>query len=238
MEFKNKVVIITGGSSGIGKRIAERFSKEGAKVVVSSKDEKSEGDFEFIKADVREEEAIKSLVEDVVKKYRKIDILVNSAGIYSQNQYDIINLATEEFDNSMNTNFKGTFLTTKHVLPHLLKSKGNIVNISSALGLVPEKESSIYCSSKAAVNMFTKTLALNYADQGIRINAVCPGPINTPMLDENIPADEMADYLNENPMKRAGTTDEVANLVLFLTSDEASYITGGIYTVDGGESLK
>ena len=86
--------------------------------------------------------------------------------------------------------------------------------------------------------MFTKTLALNYADKGVRINAVCPGPINTPMLNENIPQGEMSDYLNGNPMKRAGTTDEVANLVLFLASDKASYITGGLYTIDGGESLK
>jgi len=238
MEFKNKVVVVTGGSSGIGKRIAERFSEEGAKVIASSRDEKSEGNFEFIKADVREEREVKGLIESVIKKYRKIDILINSAGIYSQNQYDIVNLSAEEFDDSMNTNFRGTFLTTKHVLPYLLKNEGNIVNISSALGLVPEKESSIYCSSKAAVNMFTKTLALNYADQGIRINAVCPGPIDTPMLNENIPAGEMKDYLEANPMKRVGTTDEVANLVLFLASSKASYITGSLYTVDGGESLK
>ncbi len=228
MEFKDKVVVVTGGSSGIGKKVVERFSDEGAKVVALGKDQ----------ADVRKEKDVENLIKSAVEEYGKIDILVNCAGIYSQNQWDIPNLSTEEFDDTMHTNFRSIFLTTKHALPYILKSKGNIVNISSALGLIPEKESSIYCSSKAAVNMFTKTLALNYADQGVRINAVCPGPIDTPMLNENIPQDEMKEYLNGNPMKRAGTTDEVASLVLFLASDKASYITGGLYTVDGGESLK
>lgn len=239
MEFKDKVVIVTGGSSGIGKKISERFFNEEATVIASSsKDRKTKDDFAFIKADVREESDVKNLIERVVEKYGKIDILINSAGIYSQNQYDIVNLSVDEFDDSMNVNFRGIFLTTKYALPYLLKSNGNIINISSVLGLVPEKESSIYCSSKAAVNMFTKVLALNYADKGVRVNSICPGPIDTPMLDKNIPSNEMKKYLEENPMKRAGTTDEVANLVLFLASDKASYITGGIYTVDGGESLK
>jgi len=228
MEFKGKVVVVTGGFSGIGEKIVERFSDEGASVVALDKEQ----------ADVRREGDVENMIKGTVDKYGKLDILVNCAGIYSQNQWDIPNLSVEEFDDTMNTNFRSIFLTTKYALPHLLKSKGNVVNISSALGLVPEKESSIYCASKAAVNMFTKTLALNYADKGVRINAVCPGPIDTPMLSENIPRNEMKDYLNENPMRRAGATDEVANLVLFLASDKASYITGGLYTVDGGESLK
>ena len=187
---------------------------------------------------MRDENSVKDLIQNTADRFGRIDVVVNSAGIYSQNQHDIPNLSIEEFDDSMNTNFRGIFLTTKYALPYLLKSRGNIINISSALGLVPEKESSIYCASKAAVNMFTKAVALNYADKGVRINAVCPGPIDTPMLNANIPQDEMADYLNANPMKRAGTTDEVANLALFLASDKASYITGSTYTVDGGESLK
>lgn len=236
MNMKDKIIIVTGGSSGIGKKIAERFSVEGATIIRSGKESCAEKD--FIQADIREESFVKNLIERVVDKFGRIDVVVNSAGIYSQNQYDIPNLSVEEFDDSMNTNFRGIFLTTKYALPYLLKSKGNIVNIASALGLVPEKESSIYCASKAAVIMFTKAVALNYADKGVRINAVCPGPINTPMLNANIPKDEMSDYLNANPMKRAGTTDEVANLVLFLASDKASYMTGGAYTIDGGESLK
>lgn len=228
MEFKNKVVIVTGGSSGIGKSVAECFLNEGATVVPFGKE----------KYDVKKEEDVRKIINDVVAKHGRIDVVINSAGIYSQNQYDIPNLSVEEFDDQMGTNFKGVFLVTKYALPHLLKSKGNIVNVSSALGLVPEKESSVYCSSKAAVNMFTKATALYYADKGVRINTVCPGPIDTPMLNTNIPPSEMADYLNANPMRRAGTADEVANLILFLASDKASYITGGLYTVDGGESLK
>jgi len=238
MMFNDKVVLVTGGSSGIGKKIAEKFSGEGARVIAAGLREESDAGVKYISTDVRDEDKVRNLIGQVVEEYGRIDVLVNSAGVYSQNQWDIPNLSLEEFDDTMNTNFKGIFLMTKHALPHILKSKGNIVNISSALGLVPEKESSIYCSSKAAVNMFTKTLALNYADKGIRINAVCPGPIDTPMLSENIPSDEMGGYLNNNPMRRAGTTDEVANLALFLASEKASYITGGLYTIDGGESLK
>jgi len=234
--FKDKIVIVTGGSSGIGKRIAERFTDEGAKVITVSKD--GDSNDMHVNVDVRRDKDVKKLIEEVASKHGQVDIVVNSAGIYSQEQYDIPNLSVEDFDDQMNINFKGIFLTTKYALPYLLKSKGNIVNISSALGLVPEKESSVYCASKAAVNMFTKTTALNYADKGVRINAVCPGPIDTPMLNNNISDDEMSDYLNENPMKRVGTTDEVASLVLFLASSEASYMTGGLHTVDGGESLK
>jgi len=247
MRFKDKIIVVIGGSSGIGKTTAERFVAEGAKVVIASKDkDKGQsitsaigGESIFIKVDISKEDEVKSLFEEVVNKFGKLDILVNSAGVYSPNQGDITKLPTNEFDEMMSVNFRGIFLASKYALPHLSKAKGNIVNISSALGLVPEKESSIYCSSKAAVNMFTKATALNTVGDGVRVNAVCPGPIDTPMLSENIPdKDDMREYLDENPMKRAGTTDEVASLILFLASDEASYMTGGIHTVDGGESIK
>lgn len=246
MNFKNKVIVITGGSSGIGKAIAVKFVENGARVVIASQNEaqgnkvcEDISNCIFIKTDVRKEGDMKNLFEEVIKKYNQLDILVNSAGIYSPNQADIPNLSFEEFNDTMQTNFNGVFLATKFGLPHLLKTKGNVVNIASSLGLVPEKESSIYCSSKAAVIMFTKTIALQYASQGVRVNAVCPGPIDTPMLNNAFPdKDELKEYLEENPMKRAGTPDEVANLVLFLASQENSYITGGTYTIDGGDWIK
>ena len=138
----------------------------------------------------------------------------------------------------METNFKSIFLLTKFAIPHLLKSQGNIINIASSLGLIPEAESPIYCSSKAAIIMFTKATALNYSKSGVRINCICPGPIDTPLLRRAFPDEkELAEYLKRNPMGRAGTSDEVANVALFLASQESSYVTGGIYTVDGGESL-
>lgn len=246
-DFKNKTVVITGGSSGIGKAIAVKFIESGAEVIIASHNEAQgdkackdmPGNCTFVKTDVRKESDVKNFFEEIAKKYGKLDILVNSAGIYSPNQADITSLSFEEFNDTMETNFNGVFLTTKFGLPHLLKTKGKIINIASSLGLVPEKESTIYCASKAAVIMFTKTTALQYASQGVRINSVCPGPIDTPMLNNAFPdKKELDEYLKANPMMRAGTPEEVANLVLFLVSEDNSYITGGAYTIDGGESLK
>lgn len=246
MQLKNKVSIITGSSSGIGQAIAIHFAKEGAKVVVADIDEGgakntlsqiSDSGF-FVKTDVRSEQEIKNLVDRTLEKFGKIDIVVNSVGIYSPLEADVASLPTKDFSNVMETNFASIFLLTKFAIPHLLKSKGNIINIASSLGLIPEAESPIYCSSKAAIIMFTKTTALNYAKSGVRINCICPGPIDTPLLHRAFPDEkELAEYLKRNPMGRAGTSDEVANVALFLASEESSYVTGGIYTVDGGESL-
>jgi NAD(P)-dependent dehydrogenase (short-subunit alcohol dehydrogenase family) len=227
-DFKNKVAVVTGGSSGIGEAIARKFTESGAKVIVA----------DTHNCDVRKEADVKSFFERVIAEHGQIDVLVNSAGIYSFDQADIAQVSSEQFDDTMDINFRGIFLTTKYAIPHLLKTKGNIVNISSALGLVPEKESPIYCASKAAVIMFTKATALQYAKQGVRINAVCPGPIDTPMLRRGFPNEkDMADYLAKNPISRVGTPEEVASLVLFIASDENSFMTGGAYPVDGGESL-
>lgn len=247
MNLKDKVSIITGASSGIGQSIAIRFAKEGAKVVIADIDEKgAEDTFSqisnkgiFIKTDVRKEQDARNLVDKTIIKFGKIDIVVNSAGIYSPLQANIATLPIKDFSNVMDTNFTSVFLLTKFTIPHLLKTKGVIINIASSLGLVPEPESTIYCSSKAAVIMFTKATALSYSKHGVRINCICPGPIDTPMLRKAFPKSELKEYLTKQTLfGRAGTPDEVANLVLFLASSESSYITGGIYTVDGGESLK
>lgn len=246
MKLENKVAIITGSSSGIGQAIALRFAKEGAMVIVADIDESgAENTLSqisdagiFVKTDVSNEQKVKSLVDKTSEKFGKLDIVVNSVGIYSPLEADIAFLPTKDFSNVMETNFKSIFLLTKFAIPHLLKSQGNIINIASSLGLIPEAESPIYCSSKAAIIMFTKTTALNYAKSGMRINCICPGPIDTPLLHRAFPDEkELAEYLKRNPMGRAGTSDEVANVALFLASQESSYVTGGIYTVDGGESL-
>ena len=246
MKLKDKVVIITGGTSGIGLAIAKLFSEQGAHVVVASDKPKGEdvvaeisSDCVFIQTDVREEGQVANLISATKEKLGKLDILVNSAGVYSFSQSDIAQMPVTDFDEIMGINFKGIFLTTKYAIPELLKTKGNIINIASSLGIVPEKESAIYCASKAAVIMFSKAIALQFPEKGLRVNAICPGPIDTPMLRRAFPAQkEYDDYLEMNPMKRAGTSEEVARLALFLTSDEAGYITGGVYTIDGGESLR
>ena len=246
MKLKNKVVIVTGGTSGIGFAIAKLFSEEGARVVIAS--DKSENgndiaksissDCFFVQTDVREESQIKNLLSETIKKFERLDILVNSAGVYSFSQSDIAQMPTADFDWIMNVNFRGIFLTAKFSIPELLKTKGNIINISSSLGIVPEKESAIYCASKSAVIMFSKAIALQFPEKGLRVNSICPGPIDTPMLHRAFPEKkEYDEYLETNPMKRAGTTEEVAKLALFLASEDAGYITGGVYTIDGGESL-
>ena len=246
MNLKEKICIITGASSGIGQCISIRFAKKGAKVVIADIDNDGakktlsqiSNSAIFIKTDVRKEQEIKNLVDETLAKFGKIDVVVNSVGIYSPLEANIVSLPIQNFSNIMKTNFTSIFLLTKFTIPHLLKTKGNIINIASSLGLVPEAESPIYCSSKAAIIMFTKTTALNYSKSGVRINCVCPGPINTPLLRKAFPDEKkLKEYLRRNPMGRAGTPDEVANLALFLASSESSYITGGIYTVDGGESL-
>ena len=247
MKLKNKVVIVTGGTSGIGFAIAKLFSEEGARVVIAS--DKSENgndiaksissDCFFVQTDVREESQIKNLLSETIKKFERLDILVNSAGVYSFSQSDIAQMPTADFDWIMNVNFRGVFLTAKFSIPELLKTKGNIINISSSLGIVPEKESAIYCASKSAVIMFSKAIALQFPEKGLRVNSICPGPIDTPMLHRAFSKKkEYDEYLEMNPMKRAGTPEEVAKLALFLASEDAGYITGGVYTIDGGESLR
>lgn len=247
MKLKDKVVVITGGTSGIGFAIAKLFSEEGANIVIAS--DKSENgndiaksissDCLFIQTDVREESQIKNLFSETIKKFGKLDILVNSAGVYSFSQSDIVQMSIADFDWIMDINFKGVFLSTKFAIPELLKTKGNIINIASSLGIVPEKESAIYCASKSAVIMFSKAVALQFPEEGLRVNSICPGPIDTPMLHRAFPErKEYDEYLELNPMKRAGTPEEVARLALFLASDDARYITGGVYAIDGGESLR
>ncbi len=241
-----KVVIVTGGTSGIGFAIAKLYATEGADVVIASHNrekgvelaESISADCLFIKTDVRDEAEVKKLFATVKKKLGKVDVVVNSAGVYSFSQSNIAEMPTDDFDLIMDTNLKGIFLMSKYAIPELLKTRGNIINIASSIGLVPEKESAVYCASKAAVIMFSKALALQFADRGVRVNAICPGPIDTPMLRRAFPtALEYDAYVQLNPMKRAGTSAEVARLAFFIGSDESAYITGGVFSVDGGEAL-
>ncbi|XOB41738.1 MAG: SDR family NAD(P)-dependent oxidoreductase [Candidatus Nealsonbacteria bacterium] len=230
MKLVNKTALITGGSKGIGRAIAQMFIKEGAKVIVFDI-EKPDYEVEFYQVDTGKEEQIGKAFGQI----KQLDILVNNAGVYFQASVE--ETSKEQLDKIVDINLKGTYLMSKYAIPIIRKTKGNIINISSGLGVVPEPESPAYCSTKAAIIMLTKCMAQEYASEGLRINAILPGPIDTPLLRNAFSSEkEIEEYAKLNPMKRIGRPEDVASIAVFLASDEASYVTGGLYSVDGGES--
>lgn len=247
-KFQDKVAVVTGACSGIGLAIAKFLAIEGAKVIIADIDQDKGKRLEkklngtrkrafFVRTDVSKERDVRNLFKKSLKEFKKIDILVNDAGIFSTKRIE--DLSEREWNGIIDTDLKGAFLCTKHAMPLLKKNKGGtIINISSSLGLVPDKECAAYCAAKAGLNMFTRVNAVEGAKDNIRVNAICPGPIDTPMLKRFLKskAEEKA-YRQSNLMKRFGKPEEVARLALYLASDEANYITGAIIPIDGGEAL-
>ena len=249
MRLRDKVAIITGGSSGIGQATALLFAKEGAKIVIASRNpeegsktvdmiKKEGGKAVFIKTDVSKELEVKNLVESTVKIFGKIDILYNNAGI--ELAKPVTETTEAEWDSVLNINLKGVFFGCKYAIPHMLKNgKGSIINTASAAGIVGFPNLAAYCASKGGIVLLTKEMALDYARQGIRVNAICPGAIMTPMLERFFekapdPALVKKQMADSHPMGRLGKPEEIANTALFLASDESSFITGHALLVDGG----
>jgi NAD(P)-dependent dehydrogenase (short-subunit alcohol dehydrogenase family) len=230
MSFEGKTILVTGGSSGIGKAVAQSFIAEGAEAIVF--DLKKPGyEVVFHEVDVSKEQQIKKAFQ----KIKKLDVLVNNAGIYFQASVE--EKRQKQLDEILSVNVKGAYLTSKHALPLIKKTRGSIINVSSGLGIAPEPESPAYCITKAALLMLTKCMAQEYASKGVRVNAVLPGPIHTPLLEKAFSSkQEMKEYKKMNPMKKIGSPQDVANVVLFLASEKAGFVTGGFYAVDGGES--
>lgn len=242
-----KIAIVTGASRGIGRKIAKELARDGIKVIANynKSEEKAkelqeelfqEGiEIDVFKADVSNKNDIKELVKFTLEKYGKVDILVNNAGIYFEKYIE--QTTDEDIDNMVDVNIKGTFKVTRNLINKLKENKGCIVNIASCLGLVPELTSPLYCTTKAGIVMFTKCLAQEYANLGVRVNCVLPGPILTELLETSFKSEEQKIKCeNRIPIKRIGMPNEVANVVAFLCSEDASYVTGGIYAVDGGVS--
>ncbi len=230
MNLKNKVAVVTGGSCGIGEAIATKLKELGAKVIIFDVKEPKDT-FDYYKVNITKDDEIKKAVNSL----DKVDILINNAGIYFEKYIE--ETTDEDIDKMVDVNIKGTFKVTRNLIDKIKKNKGCIVNIASCLGLVPELTSPLYCTTKAGIVMFTKCLAQEYADLGVRVNCVLPGPILTELLETSFKSEEQrVKCANRIPIRRIGTPSEVANVVAFLSSDEASYVTGGIYTVDGGVS--
>ncbi|MDS1030519.1 glucose 1-dehydrogenase [Bacillota bacterium LX-D] len=244
MRLQNKVAVITGAGTGIGSATAILFAKEGAKVVVSDYNvetgqqtlaqiKNNGGEAIFVKADVSKETEVQSLMEETFNHFGRLDILFNNAGIGEI--APATELTEEAWDRTININLKGVFLGAKHAIPYIQKSGGgSIINNASILGHVGTPGATAYNAAKGGVIILTKNLALDYAKDNIRVNAVCPGYIRTPMVEEGA-FKEMLDQLKAlHPIGRLGNPIEVAYCVLFLASDESSFVTGSSLMVDGG----
>ena len=247
LKLEGKVALITGGSSGIGRTTALVFAREGAKVIIadvlieSGKETvqkiKSEGgEATFIKTDVSRAVEIMAMIDSTVATYGRLDCAFNNAGIEGTIA-TTADCTEENWDRVIGINLKGVWLCMKYEIPEMLKQGGgSIVNTASFLGLVGIQGVSAYCTSKGGVIQLTKTAALEYATKGIRINAVCPGVIRTPMLERvtSIKPEFEAIFASREPVGRIGTPEEVAEAVVWLCSDAASFVTGHSMVVDGG----
>ncbi|MBV9389559.1 MAG: SDR family oxidoreductase [Chroococcidiopsidaceae cyanobacterium CP_BM_ER_R8_30] len=245
--FTGKVALVTGGSSGIGRASAIAFAQKGASVVVASRraEEGEEtvklvkeagSDGFFVKTDVTQAADVETMVEQTIRRYGRLDYAFNNAGI-EQTPSPLVEQTEETFDQIIDINVKGVWLSMKYQIPQMLKNGGGaIVNMSSIAGLVGMAGVPIYVASKHAVVGLTKSVALEYAKQGIRINAVSPGAIETDMFDRFVKDNPQVreQMMTMHPIGRTGKSEEIANAVVWFCSDEAAFVTGQILALDGG----
>ena len=246
--MSSRIVLITGALTGIGRATAIAFAKQGANLIVSGRTDDAGNklvtelralgvEAEYIKADVRREDDVRNLVDQTVQRFGHLDIAVNNAGTEGQPGL-VVDQTAETFHATFETNVLGTLLSMKHEIRAMQAvKKGSIVNISSSYGKTGAAYASVYSASKHAVEGLTQSAALEVAASGIRVNAVAPGPIDTGMLSRFTGTEEIKAGLAATvPLKRVGHPEEIADTIVFLSSDQASFITGATFAVDGGKT--
>ena len=245
MKLENKVAIITGGGSGIGQTSSILFAREGAKIVVVDINEdggldtvdkikSNGGESCFIKTDVSDVKDVKNSIKYAVDQYSKIDVLFNNAGIISPIGMSFLEISENQWDKMLDTNLKSMFLYIKYATPYLKKTHGVIVNTSSISGIIIIPDFLDYSVAKAGVVHLTKASAIELTKMNIRVNCICPGPVNTPMLAE---LSKHPSSTTANPMNRIASPEEIANVALFLASSDSSFITGQAVIADGGYTV-
>jgi NAD(P)-dependent dehydrogenase (short-subunit alcohol dehydrogenase family) len=249
MRLKDKVAVVTGAASGIGFATARRFGLEGAIVVGADVLDISDACREvlqtgvtarFLPVDVSKADQVDRLFDEVVTSFGRVDVLVNNAGLGLSKR--ITDTTEADWDRLMDVNLKGVFLCARAAIPLMqTQGGGTIVNVASELGVVGGSEIAAYCASKGGVVQLTRAMAVDHCEDGIRVNCVCPGPVDTPLLEAIIegssdPEQERTRIAQKTLLKRVGSPQEIANVILFMASDESSYMTGSIVIVDGGST--
>jgi NAD(P)-dependent dehydrogenase (short-subunit alcohol dehydrogenase family) len=249
MRLLNKVALVTGGTSGIGEATAILFAKEGASVALTGRNQergeqvrdtilRGGGKAIFVPADVRKAEQCRQAIAQTLSAFGQLDILFNNAGVFYP--HTLLECSEEEWDVQIDVNLKGTFLMSKFALPEMIRrGSGVIINNSSGWGIVGGDSAVAYCASKGGVVLLTKAMAIDHGPQGIRVNCICPGDVDTPMLaeDARMRGLKWQDYRRgcvNRPLGRIGTAEEIAKAALFLACDDSSFMTGTALVVDGG----
>ena len=246
-EMKDKVCLITGATSGIGKETAVLFAEKGIKVALAGRNEKqgevlqkkiqsSGGQALFIKTDVKNEESVKGLIQQTIDTFGTIDYAVNNAGI--EGKFDFIaDFETEDYDDVMDTNLKGVFYCLKFQLKKIAEFGGAIVNVSTNLTKMGARGTGVYTASKAGVESMTRVAAVEYAHLGVRVNAVSPGAVETPMIERLKSRIDLPAIIENNPQKRIAQPKDIAHTILWLCSPMSGPVNGEVIFIDGGGSL-